>query len=178
MRVFCLRFLFVACVLGPTFACSGTDGVFVRPDAGDSSDAASRPRGPESGGGSGSQNPPNKDASSSDSGARGTDGAADPSCGAMATLSACQSCCYAGHSAGTVYLVEEMASCECGPNGPCQSECAATLCATPVVAADAPCTTCVGGNLTGVCSAVLTACNEEPDCAALLACLGTCTGKR
>ncbi len=95
----------------------------------------------------------------------------DETCKMHATAAACNTCCYANHATGTDHLVKELAKCECGANGPCQAACATTLCASPVVAADAACQACTAGNITTTCSSVLTSCYGVPDCAALLGCL-------
>jgi hypothetical protein len=171
------------CLFGSTPACSGsdTDSLPQGPKA------SATAGGPYADAGNSSSDPSNgeADSSSADAGPQDTgndvtvsdDASSVPSCASATTVTACQSCCYAGHPAGSVYLVEQMAACECGPSGPCQSACANTLCATPLVAADAICTTCVGGNITGQCSPVLTNCETEPDCGAVLTCLQTCAGK-
>jgi hypothetical protein len=143
--------------------CSGSDATPLGPKPNASSD----PTSPDPG------NPPapppvHHDAS--------TDAPTSSSCGGESTAAACQTCCYGEHSTGSVALVEYTAACECGA-GPCELACETTLCATPVVAADATCTTCVAGNIGGRCASVITQCQGVPDCSALLTCLGTCTGK-
>lgn len=132
---------------------------------------------------------PGADADSPDSGSDGVPSATSPdasptaeagpeiACSAKPTLTSCQTCCYAAHAAGSTYLVEQMAACECGGSGPCNSACATTLCAKPVKAASAACSACVQGNITGACASVLTSCEAVPDCAAVLTCLQSCTGK-
>jgi hypothetical protein len=181
-----LRFLALPLALFVTVpACSGDNTAISEPRPKE----PATPGGPNDDGGIDSGDPPpsgdTADSSSADAGTSDTgsdvalsdDGSSATSCASATTAGACQSCCYGAHPSGSVYLVEQMAACECGANGPCQSACASTLCATPVVAADAVCTTCVGGNITGQCSRVLTNCEMVPDCGAVLACLQTCTGK-
>jgi hypothetical protein len=162
------REMAVVVILGLSgVACGGSEANVPGPK-GDASTTATNPTDPDGGAPTAPPAPPL---------APPKEAGAGPMCSAEATLTGCQSCCYSAHSSGTVYLVEQMAACECGAKGPCQAACADTLCATPLKAADAACQTCVQGNLTGACSSVLTACSGVPDCSDVLLCLESCVGK-
>jgi hypothetical protein len=171
MRISLRLLAILSSLVGVTAACSGSSSVPLgRPSADDAGIAAPL-------GGGSLEDSPSEASAPLDGGAPPDGTAPATSCTSEATRSACQTCCYGAHQEGSVYLVGQMAACECGATGPCEADCATTLCATPVVAADTTCTACVEDNLSTTCASVLTTCAANPDCEAVMGCLQTCAAK-
>jgi hypothetical protein len=98
-------------------------------------------------------------------GTAGTGGGSsdDSDCDLETTEVECSACCVSHHPAGDAFLKAAQLTCICTT---CETECAATVCATPPVAPDDACKTCAGP-----CNkSAMTECASDTDCAAMLEC--------
>jgi hypothetical protein len=98
----------------------------------------------------------------------------------MTTYAQCQTCCVQAHTHGQQTVQTTLTACACGASGVCQSQCASEFCAQkPIYQGDA-CATCMNSALapdagaTGCYNQVTQACQADPDCGALGACLAGC----
>jgi hypothetical protein len=154
-------------------ATSGVD-LGSQPAAG-ASDAQQGPCGPVSNTDGGM--PPQDGSTPMDGGDAGADvqsnDAGDQVC--VGDPQSCIGCCQSHHTAGATTYSNAGLACECGANGQCSAQCAASFCASPQTAptpGDA-CDTCISASLAagGACVApVSNACSADPDCTAYLAC--------
>jgi hypothetical protein len=99
----------------------------------------------------------------------------DSDCRSQGT--ACIDCCSCFHQTGVTTFNTALETCVCQATV-CGTQCAASLCATPVVqpATGDACDTCVNGAIaadagSGCNAKIVTACRADPDCIALLTCI-------
>ena len=85
----------------------------------------------------------------------------DPSCAATGSNNDCQTCCYTAHTDAYNAFADALSSCACKP-GNCDTDCAATACASPPAAADATCIACLKKVQTGVCKSDIDAVCSSP----------------
>jgi hypothetical protein len=98
-------------------------------------------------------------------GTAGTGGGSsdDSDCDLESTQVECSACCASHHPAGEAFFKAAQLACICTT---CETECAATVCATPPAAPDDACKACVGP-----CNkSAMTECASDTDCAAMLEC--------
>jgi hypothetical protein len=88
-------------------------------------------------------------------------------------------------NSGYLTFVNALLTCGCGTTaapGPCESACAATVCAATPAAPDSTCLACLDGPAQvaadggpGSCEpAISSACKADPNCVAWEMCVGTC----
>jgi len=83
--------------------------------------------------------------------------------------------------AGIQNLVMDVQSCACGTMGACQTQCATEYCMTGMVTTGDACDTCLNnavqtadGGMGPCFNQVVTACMNNPDCAAYITCANGC----
>jgi hypothetical protein len=188
-------FLFVACAASSLGACRGVLGIenLELVDAGDGGEMrADTSVGPESGTAeSGGQDAAQDDVTSPDS-APSVDSSPPPSDGAgpdaspyamcVAEGQMCRPCCRTTYlSANTVFTqLAGTDGCLCGASGQCQSECVASICAsppngsTPVMACNSCFDMAVISPTASACMSADQTCEGEPSCQDVIDCLNSC----
>jgi hypothetical protein len=110
----------------------------------------------------------------------------DSVCAAEPKQTECGTCCINNHKAGYKVFQDALLSCGCdgtgadSGTGPCATQCATTLCATPPKAGDQACQACLQSSVDqgGDCQAsVSAACTADQDCLAQQKCIQPCVKK-
>jgi hypothetical protein len=104
----------------------------------------------------------------------GSSGGTDAEC-ANPDADACSTCCANNHATGYNTYETALGNCECTSPGTCATQCSGACSGGTETTA---CQTCIEGSLDpdagGACyNPLVTACNADPDCVALLTCANT-----